>query len=264
MREHHPRKRAGVSSVPPIDADAPKVVWALDFQFDSTIDGRAVKIASMVDEHTRESLLHLVERSITAERLVTELERAFADRGTPKVLRLDNDPEMISQALQRFCSNRVWCRCLPLRRRGFTNRYVNTRGRAGGRQFYFVNVVRMMTPLLLSASISKSIVTVKSFLKASRRISSIPAWVKRFLSVRSLKPNARPGSVSSMHTTSTSIWFPCGCAAEGAGSPKRSLTSFTRKNVSFPDDCRRVAMIFLLYGEFTTRRMRPLLSPVTM
>ena len=28
----------------------PKVVWALDFQFDSTIDGRAIKIASMVDE----------------------------------------------------------------------------------------------------------------------------------------------------------------------------------------------------------------------
>ncbi|MGW4094120.1 hypothetical protein ACWEH3_30240 [Nocardia sp. NPDC004718] len=55
VRAHHPRKRAGVSSVPAVDADAPKVVWALDFQFDSTVDGRAVKIASMIDEHTRES-----------------------------------------------------------------------------------------------------------------------------------------------------------------------------------------------------------------
>ena len=71
-----PRKRAGVSSIPPIEADAPNVVWAIDFQFDSTIDGRAVKIASMIDEHTRESLLHLVERSITAHRLVIELEVA--------------------------------------------------------------------------------------------------------------------------------------------------------------------------------------------
>jgi chromosomal replication initiation ATPase DnaA len=52
----------------------------LDFQFDSTIDGKAIKIASMVDEHTRESLLNLVERSITAERLVAELERVFAAR----------------------------------------------------------------------------------------------------------------------------------------------------------------------------------------
>ena len=74
VRVHSPRKRAGVSSIPPVEADAPNVVWAIDFQFDSTVDGKAVKIASMIDEHTRVSLLHLVERSITAERLATELE----------------------------------------------------------------------------------------------------------------------------------------------------------------------------------------------
>jgi putative transposase len=70
-----PRKRAGVSSMPPIEADAPNVVWAIDFQFDSTTDGKAIKIASMIDEHTRCSLLNVVERSITAERLVTEVAR---------------------------------------------------------------------------------------------------------------------------------------------------------------------------------------------
>jgi transposase InsO family protein len=81
---------------------------ALDFQFDSTVDGKAIKIGSMVDEHTRESLLHLVERSITAERLVAELEMVFAAAGgPPKVLRMDNGPELVSQALQRFCENRV-------------------------------------------------------------------------------------------------------------------------------------------------------------
>jgi hypothetical protein len=42
VRVHSPRKRAGVSSVPVVEADAPKVVWALDFQFDSTIDGKAI------------------------------------------------------------------------------------------------------------------------------------------------------------------------------------------------------------------------------
>ncbi len=104
VRVHSPRKRAGVSSVPEVIADAPKVVWALDFQFDSTIDGKAIKIASMVDEHTRESLLDLVERSITAERLVAELERVFAVAGgPPQVLRMDNGPELVSQALQQFC-----------------------------------------------------------------------------------------------------------------------------------------------------------------
>jgi putative transposase len=38
------------------------VVWAIDFQFDSTIDGKVVKIASMIDDHTRVSLLNIVER----------------------------------------------------------------------------------------------------------------------------------------------------------------------------------------------------------
>ena len=94
--------------------DAPNVVWAIDFQFDSTIDGKAIKIASMIDEHTRESLLHVVERSITAERLVIELEDAFAAAGgPPKVLRMDNGPELVSQALQRFCENKVGLLYIP-------------------------------------------------------------------------------------------------------------------------------------------------------
>ena len=114
VRVHSPRKRAGVSSVPQIPADAPQVVWALDFQFDSTVDGRAIKIASMIDEHTRVSLLHLVERSITAERLVAELETVFATAGgPPKVLRMDNGPELISQALQRFCDGKVGLSYIP-------------------------------------------------------------------------------------------------------------------------------------------------------
>ncbi len=114
VRVRSPRKRAGVSSIPPVDADAPNVVWAIDFQFDSTIDGKAIKIASMIDEHTRESLLHLVERSITAERLVIELEDAFAAAGgPPKVLRMDNGPELVSQALQQFCEDKVGLCYIP-------------------------------------------------------------------------------------------------------------------------------------------------------
>jgi putative transposase len=67
------------------------------FKYDSTTDGRPIKILSAVDEHTRECLGGLVERSITAERLAAELDRIVAERGTgPRVLRLDNGPEMIA------------------------------------------------------------------------------------------------------------------------------------------------------------------------
>ena len=109
-----PRKRAGVSSIPPIDADAPNVVWAIDFQFDSTVDGKAIKIASMVDEHTRLSMLNIVERSITADDLVAQLEKVFAlAGGPPKVLRMDNGPEFISQALQQFCDGKFGMSYIP-------------------------------------------------------------------------------------------------------------------------------------------------------
>jgi hypothetical protein len=37
-------------------AVAPNVGWATNFQYDSTTDGRPIKILSEVDEHTRECL----------------------------------------------------------------------------------------------------------------------------------------------------------------------------------------------------------------
>jgi putative transposase len=82
--------------------------WAIDFQFDSTTDGRPVKILSVVDEHTRECLGGLVERSITGEVLATELNRITATRGGgPAVLRLDNGPEMIAAAPAEWAGTRT-------------------------------------------------------------------------------------------------------------------------------------------------------------
>jgi putative transposase len=50
----------------------------------------------MIDEHTCESLMKIVERSIAAERLVAELETAFIlAGGPPKVLRTDNGPKLV-------------------------------------------------------------------------------------------------------------------------------------------------------------------------
>jgi transposase InsO family protein len=48
------RKRHGTSTANVPTADAPNRVWAVDFQFDVTSDGRPIKIVSIVDEHTRE------------------------------------------------------------------------------------------------------------------------------------------------------------------------------------------------------------------
>ena len=109
------RKRAGASTAGPVVvADAANTVWALDFQFDSTTDGRPIKILSVVDEHTRECLGGLVERSITAEALATELDRIAWTRGTtPEVVRLDNGPEMIAHATAAWAGAQVGMLFIP-------------------------------------------------------------------------------------------------------------------------------------------------------
>jgi putative transposase len=86
------RKRAGTSTGPDVLADAKNVMWAIDFQFDSTTDGRPFKIANVIDEHTREALGGQVARSVTGEDLVAHLTALAADRGWPAPIRCDNAP----------------------------------------------------------------------------------------------------------------------------------------------------------------------------
>lgn len=107
------RKRVGSSTVDAPTADAPNVVWAVDFQFDADEHGRPIKICSIVDEHTRECIGGLVERSITADRLTAHLEDLVAARGAPAVLRSDNGPEFISEAMADWAGTRTGLAYIP-------------------------------------------------------------------------------------------------------------------------------------------------------
>jgi putative transposase len=83
------RQRRGESTVPGdrLRAERPDHVWAFDFQFDVTEDGRVVKLLYVVDEFTREALARIV-----------------SERGThPQFVRCDNGPEMTSNALRDWC-----------------------------------------------------------------------------------------------------------------------------------------------------------------
>ena len=67
----------------------PNVLWALDFQFDTTVDGKTLKLLNVVDEFTREYPAIVVGRSIDADRVVATLDRintvesVFIDPGSP-------------------------------------------------------------------------------------------------------------------------------------------------------------------------------------
>ena len=114
MPQRRRRKRVGASTAAGIAvADAPNRVWAVDFQFDATTDGRPVKIVSIVDEHTRECLGGLVERCVTADDLIDELDRLATQRGYPTVLRCDNGPELACAAMTDWAGDRLLLAFIP-------------------------------------------------------------------------------------------------------------------------------------------------------
>jgi putative transposase len=100
------RQRLGSSSCPAdrLAAEHPNHVWALDYQFDQTIDGRILKLLNVVDEHTREALTITVDRRIDADTTVKVLDGLVTERGAvPRLIRMDNGPELTANALRDWC-----------------------------------------------------------------------------------------------------------------------------------------------------------------
>ena len=120
MPQCHRRKRVGASTADAPSASAPNLVWAVDFQFDSDERGRPIKICSIVDEHTRECIAGLADRSITATKLTDHLEALAAVRGAPATLRYDNGPELIREAMAHWAGTRTGLNYIPPGRRGAT------------------------------------------------------------------------------------------------------------------------------------------------
>ena len=105
-RRRRKRYRLGSSTTPAarLRAERPNEVWALDFQFDTTSDGRILKLLHVVDEHTREALAIEVERRIDADHTVRVLDRIVARDGRrPELVRMDNGPELTANALRDWC-----------------------------------------------------------------------------------------------------------------------------------------------------------------
>jgi putative transposase len=100
------RQRLGTSTTPAarLAAQHPDHVWALDYQFDQTLDGRILKLLNVVDEHTRQALTITVDRRIDADAAVAVLDRLVAERQTaPRFIRCDNGPELTANALRDWC-----------------------------------------------------------------------------------------------------------------------------------------------------------------
>ncbi|MCP4244638.1 MAG: IS3 family transposase [bacterium] len=100
-----PRKRIATGRPRPHPATGANHVWAYDFVFDATADGRQIKCLTVIDEFTRECLAIDVAGSIRSGRVIEVLSKLVSLRGAPRCMRSDNGPEFISKALLKWVSN---------------------------------------------------------------------------------------------------------------------------------------------------------------
>ncbi len=90
----------------PIAATRPNQVWTYDFVHDACANGQRLKILTLTDEFTRESLAIEVATRMGAQQVIQVLERVIGERGSPSYVRSDNGPEFIAQAVQRWLKQR--------------------------------------------------------------------------------------------------------------------------------------------------------------
>ena len=98
------KKRASAGRVPPPAALAPMECWSMDFVADRLADGRQIRMLTLVDNFSRVSPAIEVDFSLTGKRVVEVLERLKKTCGLPKVIKVDNGSEFISQAMDEWAS----------------------------------------------------------------------------------------------------------------------------------------------------------------
>jgi putative transposase len=82
--------------------------WSMDFMSDQLYDGRRIRLLTLVDNFTRESLAIEVGEHIGSDRVVEVLTQLSKSRDLPERIQVDNGPEFISKRLDQWAYfNRV-------------------------------------------------------------------------------------------------------------------------------------------------------------
>ena len=94
--------RHGISTGLPTKAGHRGHVWTWDFIADATVRGGALRMLTILDEHTRECHVLRADRALKAADVLEWLGKAIEAHGAPKYLRSDNGPEFIAKEVQRW------------------------------------------------------------------------------------------------------------------------------------------------------------------
>lgn len=94
--------RRGVSTGLPTRATHRGHVWTWDFIADATVRGGALRMLTILDEHTRECHVLQADRALRSPDVLGWLQKAIERHGAPEYLRSDNGSEFIAKIVQRW------------------------------------------------------------------------------------------------------------------------------------------------------------------
>ena len=94
--------RRGHSTGLPTKATHKNHVWTQDFIVDATVRGGALRMLTVLDEHTRECHVLRADRAQKSGDVSDLVNGAIAQHGAPEYIRSDNGSEFIAKELQRW------------------------------------------------------------------------------------------------------------------------------------------------------------------
>ena len=106
LRRRKQKRAAGVRAETWLAATRPDQRWSLDFVSDALWWGRKLRMLTVVDTYTRESLAIEVDTSLSGARVARVLDRVIAGRAAPQEIIMDNGPELTSKALDQWAYER--------------------------------------------------------------------------------------------------------------------------------------------------------------
>ena len=107
VRKRKRKRAAGARAETWLQATQPDQRWSLDFVSDALCWGRKLRMLTVVDTYTRESLAIEVDTSLGGVRVARVLDQVISERGAvPGEIVMDNGPELTSRALDQWAYER--------------------------------------------------------------------------------------------------------------------------------------------------------------
>ena len=99
LRRKRRKKLPALARVPIPQPERPNQRWSMDFIHDQLSSGRRFRCLTIVDDFTRQCLAIHVDTSIGGAAVVNVLQELALTRSLPKIITLDNGPELTGKAL---------------------------------------------------------------------------------------------------------------------------------------------------------------------